>query len=194
MKQLLFPQWRLGLFVLLAAAATGCKSSKAAQGAPPYDYPPSELPIPPEPPIADEESQGRAALLARFSEPLPLLQPDSAALSQLEAKGKLIQTFQQLPDALRNQINVGQPKCLDSKTACYVDVTYPDWNTFIKVNRAVIDIQPASPFMSFPGPRYRTGRVLVEKGGKKFLSTWILANQLRPPEQRREPSPWREKQ
>jgi hypothetical protein len=60
-------------------------------------------------------------------------------------------------------------------------VSYLDWKTYVEVNRAIIDTQPASPFMTFPGTRYRTGRVETECKGKKFMATWVLALQLRPP-------------
>jgi len=35
--------------------------------------------------------------------------------------------------------------------------------------------------MTFPGPRYRTGRVQIEQKDKKFLASWFLTLQLRPP-------------
>ena len=40
--------------------------------------------------------------------------------------------------------------------------------------------QPRSPFMSFPGNRYRTGRGKI-KG--KTVASWILAFQLQQPEE-----------
>ena len=169
------------MLLLFAGATGGCKSSRAAQQQQSY-RPPPDGDIPPEPRMTHEEAQMRNALLKKLKEPLQLVDPDRAEASLREARDALTDTFGRwLPEGLRKRIEVTQPICLFSKTACYVDVSYLDWKTYVEVNHAIIEAQPPSPFQAFPGTRYRTGRVETECKGKKFMATWVLALQLRPP-------------
>lgn len=190
MRRTLFAHWGLGLLLLFAWGTSGCKTSRAA---PPPSYKPPEvgpsnLPIPPEPRITPEEEQEHESLFNAFKKRLPLLEPDKAESNQFAARAKLTETFKVfLPEALRTRIDVTEPTCLPTKTACYVDVSYPDWKTYVEVNRAIIDSQPASPFMTFPGPRYRTGRVRLEKGNKPFSASWLLTLQTRSPREGHKP-------
>ena len=180
MRRVQFSQWGLGLLLLFAGAMGGCKRSSAAQ--PPYK-PPGTGPetVPTEPCLTPEEARTRKDMFNMFKDPDPLLEPDKAESNRHDAIRRLSETFERLPEALRKRIDVSQPICLPSKIACYVDVAYPDWKTFAEVNRAVIDANPPSPFMSFPGAHYRTGRVHIERKDKKYLASWFLALQLRPP-------------
>ena len=190
MRRAHFAHWGLGLLLLFAGGTSGCKPSRAAQP-PSYQPPevgPSNLPIPPEPRITPEEEQEHENLFNTFKKRLPLLEPDKAESNQYVARAKLTETFKVwLPEALRTRIDVSEPTCLPTKTACYVDVAYPDWKTFVEVNRAIIDSQPASPFMTFPGPRYRTGRVRLEKATKRFSASWLLTLQTRSPREGHKP-------
>jgi len=180
MRRAAVAHWELGFLLLFAGAMGGCKRSSAAQ--PPYK--PPETPVPPEPCLTDQEAGTRSTLLKMFQEEKqPLLEPGKAEAQQFEAKTKLIETFERwLPERLRKRIDVSRPICLDSKIACYVDVKYLDWKTFAEVSRSVLEVQPPSPFMMFPGSRYGTGRVHIEEKDRKYLSSWVLALQLRPPE------------
>ncbi len=166
----------------------GCRRSSAAQRGPSKPVPATGATgdlIPPEPCLTNDESRTREDLLKKFKEPLPLLEPGKAETSQKEAGANLRRTFESLPGGLLKRIDVSQPNCRESKIACYVDVEYPDWRTFVEVNRAIIDAQPATPFMTFPGPRYRSGRVRIDKKDKKFLASWFLSLPLRGPRENR---------
>ena len=110
-----------------------------------------------------------------------LLSHDSL-IQQQEAKTSFAHTFTRdswLPNDLRDKIQVSETAC--AINGCKVDVTYPDWATFVALDNAVLDHQPASPFMSFPGARYRTPR--IKQADHKVVASWILAFRLRPPDE-----------
>jgi hypothetical protein len=184
MTRFIRTQWKVGIFLFLAGtAAVGCRRSDAATKSPPMgavdrDY---DLPVPPDPGITRAEAVDRDLLLAKFRKRLPLLEPDRALELEFQAQTALKQTFGPggwVQDALRKRIEVSDPHCPFPHNACFVDVTYSDWPTFVALNRVVLEGPKASPFMSFPGPRYRTGR--VQQKEKKFIASWILAYELRP--------------
>lgn len=181
MRRALFAQWGVGFLLLFAAAASGCKKSSAAQTPstePPGDPGQSEQFLPAEPAFTKRDAKERDILLDMLkSRSIPLLHTDSTK-ELLEAKTAFASTFAPgawLPKELSERIQVSDPVC--SLNGCSVDITYPDWKTFVAIDRSVLHHQPASPFMSFPGARYRTGRVRVSD--KKAVASWILAYRLR---------------
>jgi hypothetical protein len=119
---------------------------------------------------------------------LELFQPEKVTQSQQQAKDAFDKTFKAdyLPQDLRRLLTIGQIECY--KFGCAVDVTYPDsdWPTFAAIDRAVLTRKPGhrpSPFMSFPGARYRTGRVKING---RTVATWILAFRIKEPDEGRE--------
>jgi hypothetical protein len=184
MRPALFAHWGLGLLLVISAATSACKRSSAAQ--PSYNKPPDgpspDLPIPPEPAFTKSDIRIRDILLGILTSKKingQLLSHDSL-IQQQEAKTSFAHTFTRgswLPNDLRDKIQVGETTC--GLNGCSVDVTYPDWATFVALDNAVLDHQPASPFMSFPGARYRTPR--VKQADHKVVASWILAFRLRPP-------------
>jgi hypothetical protein len=182
-------QWRLGIFLVLTVAGLGCSSrSNAATTTPPANKPPpmeggeTSLPIGPEQPITKAEGYDRGLLLAMLkSRTVPLLHSGDTMLEEAQAKAALTRTFERggwLSKELFNKIQVTEPEC--ALNGCSVQVTYSDWKTFVTLDQKVFR-QPESPFMSFPGARYRTGRVLSKD--KKMVASWILAFRLRAPDE-----------
>lgn len=185
MRRVPFAQSGLGYLLLFTAAMSGCKSTRATQPPPsnlPLQVQPSDLPIPPEPRFSKNDARDRDILLSILSSKkvnTQLLSHDSL-IQQQEAKTSFAHTFTRgswLPNDLRDKIQVSETTC--ALNGCFVDVTYPDWATFVALDSAVLDHQPVSPLMSFPGARYRTGR--VKQADQKVVASWILAFRLRPP-------------
>jgi len=198
MRHTLFAHWGLA-FLLPLTGATGCLRSNAAQ--PPSKPPPetprvSDLsePTPPDPGFVPSDIKRRETLLEMLAHSrLPLFQPEKVSESQDKATAALDGTFRKdyLPEELKNKLRLGKTKC--DRFGCSLDVTYldSDWSTFVAIDRAVLARKPGrppSPFMAFPGPRYRTGRVKLEN---KTVATWILAFRTQEPSESQD-SHWKE--
>jgi hypothetical protein len=185
MTRLSLAQCKVGTVLFLVAAA-GCRNSNAASSEtakpppPPVPYDVASSPIPPDPGIREHDAE-RAEQLLKSIKSTTLLEPDRGGESEAQARIAFAKTFSPdyLPTKLRSKIQISQTKC--EKFGCRIEITYPDWTTFVELDRAVLysrtDHGP-SPFIAFPGAHYRTARV---KKGDKAIANWILAYRIREP-------------
>jgi hypothetical protein len=146
-------------WLVLAVPASGCARHEAVQP----DEPAPGVEVRSETRIGPDEAKARDRFLDLMSSKRFRVR-SVPGMTRVEAEKALADTVAGLDPGLAAAAKVGKPQCLPN--GCMLDVEFPDWNTYQRFNRVVVDDQ-ASPFNRYEGMRFQSGR--SPRAGGRFV-------------------------